>query len=78
MKTFHCSHCQNLVFFENIRCLNCGRSLAFLPDQRLMGALTPGENGLWRAETAAPDSRPYRLCANYDQVSVCNWVLAGG
>ncbi|MGA2398145.1 MAG: putative zinc-binding metallopeptidase [Steroidobacteraceae bacterium] len=76
MKTFHCSHCQNLVFFENIRCLNCGRSLAFLPDRLLMAALTPEENGVWRAEIPSADPRPYRLCANYDQVSVCNWVVA--
>ena len=76
MKTFHCSHCQNLVFFENIRCLNCGHSLAFLPDRRLMAALTHGENGVWKAEIPPGNSRPYRLCANYDQVSVCNWVVA--
>jgi hypothetical protein len=76
MKTFHCSHCQNLVFFENIRCLNCGRSLAFLPDRRLMAALTPAENGLWQAEIPWAEPHPYRLCANYDQVSVCNWVVA--
>jgi hypothetical protein len=76
MKTFHCSHCQNLVFFENIRCLNCGHSLAFLPDRRLIAALTPAEDGGWKAEIPPGDSRPYRLCANYDQVSVCNWVVA--
>jgi hypothetical protein len=76
MKTFHCSHCQNLVFFENIRCLNCGHPLAFLSDRRLMAALTPAEDGLWKAEIPPGDSRPYRLCANYDQVSVCNWVVA--
>jgi len=76
MKTFHCSHCQNLVFFENIRCLNCGHSLAFLPDRRLMAALTPDVGGVWQAQIPPGDARPYRLCANYDQVSVCNWVVA--
>jgi hypothetical protein len=75
MKTFHCTHCQNLVFFENVRCLNCGHSLAFLPDLGFMGALSERPDGLWRAELDAPDSRGYRLCANYDQVSVCNWVV---
>jgi hypothetical protein len=75
MKTFHCTHCQNLVFFENVRCLNCGHSLAFLPDMGFMGALREGPDGLWRAELDAPGSRGYRLCANYDQVSVCNWVV---
>ncbi len=75
MKTFHCTHCQSLVFFENVRCLNCGHSLAFLPDLRIMGALMQRPDGLWGAELDAPDSRGYRLCANYDQVSVCNWVV---
>jgi hypothetical protein len=31
MKTFHCTHCQNLVFFENVSCLNCGHALAYPP-----------------------------------------------
>jgi hypothetical protein len=75
MKTFHCTHCQNLVFFENVRCLNCGHSLAFLPDLGIMAALTQQADGLWRAEGGAVDVAAYRLCANYDQVSVCNWVV---
>jgi hypothetical protein len=76
MKTFHCTHCQNLVFFENVRCLNCGHSLAFLPDLGIMGALSERPDGLWRAELDSSGSRGYRLCANYDRVSVCNWVVA--
>src|ERR1700722_9449848 len=79
MKTFHCTHCQNLIFFENVRCLSCGHALAFLPDLGIMGALTESSDGLWRADmqarTQQVDSRGYRLCANYDQVSVCNWVI---
>ena len=75
MKTFHCTHCQNLIFFENVRCLNCGHSLAFMPDLGFMGALNQRSDGLWRAEPEGPGSRGYRLCANYDQVSVCNWVV---
>jgi len=75
MKTFHCTHCQNLIFFENVRCLSCDHALAFLPDLGIMGALTQGGDGLWRVE---PDARGYRLCANYDQASVCNWVVPSG
>jgi hypothetical protein len=78
MKTFHCTHCQNLIFFENVRCLNCGRSLAFLPDRGLMAALTRSDDGLWRAELTGSGSAGYRLCANYDGVSVCNWVVPAG
>ena len=73
MKTFHCTHCQNLIFFENVRCLSCGHALAFLPDLGIMAALSEGPDGLWRAQIEK--IRGYRLCANYDQVSVCNWVI---
>jgi hypothetical protein len=75
MKTFHCTHCQNLVFFENVRCLNCGRSLAFLPDRGVMAALTQSSDGLWRSGLQDGASPGYRLCSNYDRVSVCNWVV---
>jgi len=75
MKTFHCTHCQNLIFFENVRCLNCERSLAFLPDRGLMAALTPSPDGLWRTELSDGESQGYRLCAHYNGVSVCNWVI---
>ena len=50
MKTFHCTHCQNLIFFENVRCLSCGHALAFLPDLGIMAALSEGPDGLWRAQ----------------------------
>jgi hypothetical protein len=43
MKTFHCTHCQNLVFFENDRCLKCGYPLAYLADQSMMVALEQGQ-----------------------------------
>jgi hypothetical protein len=76
MKTFHCTHCQNLIFFENLRCLNCDRALAFLPNRGLMAALTQSPDGLWRSEPQGAESRGYRLCANYDRASVCNWVVA--
>ena len=40
-----------------------------------MGALIQSADGLWRAKIDAAESPGYRLCANYDQVSVCNWVV---
>jgi hypothetical protein len=75
VKTFHCTHCQHLVFFENIRCLNCGRALAYLPDSHLMAAVQQGEDGLWRYEGQGGQDRAYRLCANYDRENVCNWAV---
>jgi hypothetical protein len=72
VKTFHCTHCQHLVFFENIRCLNCGHALAYLPDQNVMAALQQREDGLWRHAGAGGREQAYRLCDNYDRQNVCN------
>ena len=46
MKTFHCTHCQNLIFFENVRCLSCDHSLAFLPDRGDHGCAHQSPDGL--------------------------------
>jgi hypothetical protein len=70
MKTFHCSYCQNLVFFENVRCLNCQHELAFLPEQMRMAALEPGPQGLWHFA-----GHDYKLCANNLNHQICNWAL---
>src|ERR1700744_3796090 len=73
MKTFHCTHCQSLVFFENVTCLTCGNSLAYLPDRRMMAALREAGDGFWRETKAGADDPTYRLCANYPK-SICNWA----
>lgn len=72
MKLFHCSNCEQLVYFENTQCVNCGSMLAYLPDTMEMGALVPAADGNW---TEAKTSAPYRQCANYSQENVCNWAL---
>ncbi len=69
MKTFHCTRCQNLVFFENVKCLNCQRDLAFLPDRMEMAALEQHEDGLWYQDQS------YKLCANGLSHQICNWAL---
>src|SRR5579862_6220906 len=70
MKTFHCTNCQNLVFFENVTCLNCQHILAYLPDERQMAALESGDDGLWHHE-----SRAYRPCGNNIDYQICNWAV---
>ena len=73
MKTFHCTHCQSLVFFENVTCLTCGNALAYLPDQQSIVALRQAPDGLWQATAAGPNDPAYRLCANYSE-GICNWA----
>lgn len=75
MKIFHCDHCQQLVYFENTLCVNCGRTLAFLPDLGEMGSLDSLGNGLWSSAHPYAQGRTYRLCQNYAVESVCNWAL---
>jgi hypothetical protein len=55
MKTFHCTACQALVFFENSKCLTCGHVLAFSPTRMAMVALSQEHDGSWRpVGTEAP------------------------
>lgn len=80
MKTFHCTNCQNLVFFENVSCLNCGHALAYLPDRAVMAALKESQDGQWRVEGSveagsSTDAAAYRLCANYVEHNICNWAV---
>jgi hypothetical protein len=76
MKTFHCTACQALVFFENTKCLTCGRALAFSPARMAMVALSPDEDGSWRpvGDGEVP-AETHRLCANYTDRGVCNWAI---
>jgi hypothetical protein len=73
MQSFHCTHCQNLVFFENVRCLSCNYQLAYLPERKLVAALERGADELWRA--VGGGDRAYRRCENYERHNVCNWAV---
>ncbi len=80
MKIFHCDSCQNVVFFENLQCANCGHELAFVPALASVTALTPAGESLWKR--ALPNDSPaetapklYRKCQNYDNQSICNWAI---
>ncbi|MDX1944720.1 MAG: putative zinc-binding peptidase [Pirellulaceae bacterium] len=74
MKVFHCDHCGNLVFFENVQCLQCGAPLGFLPDVQEVGSLEPAGEGLFTSP-GDKEQRHYRLCENYTQHNVCNWAI---
>jgi hypothetical protein len=75
MKVFHCDHCAALVFFENVRCVNCHHALAYLPDLEIVGSLNEASDGLWTSPLPRSDGRKYRLCENYAKSNVCNWAV---
>ena len=74
MKSFSCSQCQQLLFFENVACTRCGTKLAYLPDRMIVSpikedgasviALAPGSKG-----------KRYRLCRNSIEHGACNWAV---
>jgi hypothetical protein len=71
MKTFVC-HCGNTLYFENSRCLVCKRMVGYLPDDGMISALEPQDNGNW---LALVDRHTYRMCKNYSDYNVCNWMV---
>lgn len=75
MKIFHCDHCGQLVFFENVHCLNCHHTLAYLPDRMDLGTLEQTPDGLWRCLDRQRSVGAYRLCCNYSGADVCNWAI---
>jgi hypothetical protein len=75
MKVFHCDHCQQLVFFENVQCVRCEHALAYFPDLGFVGSLDAAGPGLWRSPLTRAQGRSYRLCDNYVRENVCNWAV---
>jgi hypothetical protein len=75
MQVFHCDHCDQLVFFENVQCVRCGHALAFLPDLEIMGSLEDAGDGRWHSPLPETKGKRYRLCANYREQNVCNWAV---
>lgn len=75
MKTFHCDKCGQQVFFENVRCENCGGMLGYQPEHRAISTFEPAGGGLWRSLNPANEGRLYKQCINYSREDVCNWML---
>jgi hypothetical protein len=69
MKVFHCDHCGQLLFFENVNCVRCGRALAYVPELLDLVSLDPIGDNRWQSPSAG---RAFRLCENYVTHNVCN------
>lgn len=81
MRTFSCT-CGSDIFFENTRCLTCGRQLAFDPDSFTMLAFNDADighnpehgGGRWW-HNANGERRTFRPCRNGVEHNTCNWLI---
>ncbi|MES2663847.1 MAG: putative zinc-binding peptidase [Pseudomonadota bacterium] len=71
MKIFECQNCNNLLYFENIRCERCQFDLGFLPASLTLSALKKEGEGF--IALADPNTM-YRYCKNAEYQS-CNWLV---
>jgi hypothetical protein len=76
MKRLACDNIQ--VFFENTRCLHCGRELGFVPEILNLCALEPAGGGEYLAVESRLQGRRFRKCLNYSDAQVCNWMVDAG
>ncbi|QGZ58383.1 zinc-binding metallopeptidase family protein [Paraburkholderia acidiphila] len=75
MKTFHCDHCNQLVFFENEHCERCEARLGYVPQTGEMHAFEDAGEGCWRSLNAQADGARFRQCHNYAVENVCNGMI---
>ncbi|MBI1176890.1 hypothetical protein GC207_05570 [bacterium] len=75
MNVFRCDRCQSLVYFESVRCVQCGSVLGYLPDVGDVSAIEAKSDDAWRALSPAADNAEYRRCGNSKQHEVCNWLV---
>lgn len=81
MKTYTCI-CGQLIFFQNVVCVNCQRQLGFLPDVLSMSSLEAVSDGIWQPARRQQgqallyqQAHPYRKCQNYWKENICNWMI---
>ena len=74
MKAFDCN-CGWRIFFENTACLGCKRTLGFDPARREMVSLAPAGADPCLYVSTGKERRQYRLCRNYWEQQVCNWLV---
>jgi hypothetical protein len=61
MKTFHCSNCNYLVFFENVRCEHCNLPLGFIPEIADVSAFDVDAARLWRRRPRSKSPNPSKI-----------------
>lgn len=70
MKIFRCGNCAHSLFFENLKCENCGHLCGYSEGDLEMLTFAPAERPLISDRAG----KQYRYCAN-EEHGVCNWLI---
>jgi hypothetical protein len=73
MKLFACDNCQQTLYFENNRCVQCDEAQGYAPDLARLATLNkpvPDTAGVYEVER-----RRYRQCRNTLEHDACNWLV---
>jgi hypothetical protein len=74
VKLFSCTHCGQVLYFENSRCEKCQYSLGFEATQRQLLPLMAEAGGQTYRLYGEPEGTVYSYCANHEH-GVCNWLV---
>jgi hypothetical protein len=79
VRLFSCDNCNQVLFFENSRCMNCGMSLGYCVELAKLVTLqhqTGSSNGsVYEVFFASQGIRHYRQCKNARDHDACNWLV---
>ena len=79
MKLFKCTHCGQLLYFENSRCEKCDYPLGFETDQLQLVPLVAQADGTFQIYGADSEQavNTYTHCHNHAEAG-CNWLVRAG
>jgi hypothetical protein len=79
VKLFSCDNCQQVLFFENSRCMNCGMNVGYCLELAKIVTLQhqTGSSQGTVCEVFFPNQglRHYRQCKNARDHDACNWLV---
>ena len=77
MKLFACDNCQQTLYFENSRCVNCGESVGYCPEVAHLAVLRQPADappGIFEISLPNNETRRDRQCGNA-RFDACNWLV---
>ena len=75
MRSFACTKCGQLLFFENSHCLRCGAVLGFVPELLALHVIEEKRGGGLRLVGDDASAVSYKRCSRA-HMAACNWLVS--